>query len=333
METDKLSKLINPHSDVHARVLKHWLEVNGLEYYANTRDDLAKSLEKLIKSGKLTRERLDRAILEIEETGGKRIFLRYLTDKSAVKTQKDLERHLRSKKLRLVDSPTRTKYNPEKPTLNYVCWEESKTKGKKAQKKRGDKIRIKYSETQLRRIVDLEAETISSKKITKVVVIAVELGTGFASIFIDYPEAVHDHKDVNQISKREIYEQFYLDKVSEIFDCSLQKFNLDKAIERLVHTEPHIIRIPNEKVRTGGNSRQIYASEVDVRFDPARQGAEEADGDNWEFEDLAGYWIPERSKGKLHRELFTQLVRFDSMIRVRADCLADEVDYVISRVR
>lgn len=331
MVTDNLNKLINPQSQVHATVLKHWLKVNGFDYNANTRDDLAKLLEKLIDSEELTRERLDSAIREIEETGGKRIFLRYLIDKSAVRSEEDFEKHLKSKSLRLDDAPTVTKYEPAKPVINYVSWEQEKTKTKA--RKRGDKIRIKFSETQSRRNVDLEAGKITTEEITKFVVATVELGTGFTCIFVDYPELVHGHKDANKISRKELYEKFYLDWISEIFDSPLEKFDLGRAIERLVRTKPFVIRIPNEKVKTGGNSRQTYASIEDVRYDPARQGAEEADGDNWEFEDLAGYWIPEMSKKKLQRELFTQLIRSSSLIRVLADCLATEVDYVISRIR
>lgn len=333
--TANLHKLINPDAEVSVTVLKHWLKVNGFSQPVVTGDDLAKLLDKLIKSGELTRQKLDDAVREIEENGGKRIFLRYLLDKSSVSSQKAFEKHLESKKLRLAETPTITKYKPKEPVINYISWEPKQdTKGKpRKDKKRGDKIRIKFSETQLRRNVDLEAGKITDEEKTKFVVATVELGTGFTCIFVDYPELVHRHKDRNGISKRELYEQFYLNQISEIFDSPLAKYDLEPVIERLVHTKPHVIRIPNEKVKTGGNSRQSYASINDVRYDPARQGAEQADGENWQFEDLAGYWIPEMSKGKLHRELFTQLVRANSIIRVLADCLASEINYVISRIR
>ncbi len=72
---------------------------------------------------------------------------------------------------------------------------------------------------------------------------------------------------------------------------------------------------------------------MDVRDDPARQGAATADSQNWVFENLSGYWLPEPSEGRLQRELFMELRRKPAMIRFLADCLAIEVDYALSRIR
>lgn len=320
---ESLKNLIDPDSDVSDRVLKHWLKVNGLPHTADAKSDLLKLLAKLIRTGKLTRERLADAVREIEENGGKRIFLRFLVDKSSIVSQRVFETHLKSINLGLDAAPTITKYKPAEPEINYICWQEKERR-----------IRIKFSETHLKRDVDFEKGTITTEKKTKFVIASVELGTGFASIFFDYPEAVHPHKDSSGKSKSELYEQFYFDWITDIFDSDgLENFDLTKAGKRLVKAVPHIFRIPHETVRTGGNSRQRYVSIKDVRDDPARQGADQADGDNWVYEDLAGYWIPKMSKGKLQRELFMQLYRGSGMIRVLADCLASEVEYVISRLR
>jgi hypothetical protein len=341
--TDNLNNLLGHVSDreISDRALKHWLKVNGYFHSADTNDDLLKLLTKLVNGNVLTRARLAEAIREIEENGAKRIFLRTLTNTSSVRSQKIFENHLKSIGLRLDEAPTITKYEPAKPAVNYICWEKKKEKvqdwekdGGQGEEKVTERIRVKFSETHLKREVDFEGGTMTTEKITKFVVASVEPANGFVSIYFDYPEEVHPHKNQAGQSRRDLYEQYYFERAIQIFNSDgLEKFDLTVASEQLVEALPRIFRIPHETVRTGGNSRQRYTSVHDVRDDPARQGAANADGDNWVYEDLSGYWLPKVSRGELQRELFMQLIRSQCMIRFLADCLASEVAYAISRLR
>ncbi len=337
--SESLNNLIHPDSEVSDRVLKHWLKVNGFTHTADTKEKLYELLGKLIAGGELTRERLAGAVREIEEIGGKRIFLRHLFDKRAVRSQEAFEAHLKSKSLRLSETPTATIYKPDKPVINYIGWEQKEKDkdegGPKPKKKRGDRIRVKFSESHLKAVsTDLAAGTVEVEKKTKFIIASVELGTGFACIFFDYPGEGHPHKDNKGRSRRELYEKFYLDWITDLFDCqSLIPFELEPAADRLMNGPRRIFRIPFETVITGGKSRQTYSSVADVMNDPARMGAERADGSNWVFEELSGYWVPGMSGGRIQRELFTQIVRANSVIRVLADCLASEVEYVISKLR
>jgi hypothetical protein len=335
--SESLDNLIHPDSEVSDRVLKHWLKVYNLQHTADTKEKLQELLGKLISEGKLTRDELNAAIREIEEIGGKRIFLRYLADKRTIRSQEAFEDHLKSIRRRLDKAPTATIYKPERPVINYISWEpkEEDKAGQKPKRKRGDRIRVKFSETHLKAVgTDLTTGTVEVAQTTKFVIATVELGTGFTCIFVDYPGDEHPHKDRRGRSRRELYEQFYFDWVTELFDAqALIPFDLTPAADRLMNGPSRIFRIPYETVITGGKSRQTYSSVEDVIKDPARQGAEQADGSNWQFEELSGYWLPAQSGGLIERELFTQIVRANSVIRVLADCLASEVEYVISKLR
>ncbi|HKG13008.1 MAG TPA: hypothetical protein VKB12_06705 [Pyrinomonadaceae bacterium] len=335
---ENLNNLLGRVSD---RALKQWLKVNGYFHSADSEADLLKLLAKLVDGGVLTRERLGDAIREIEENGSKRIFLRTLIRTGTVRSRKVFEKHLNSMGLGLTEAPTVTKYEPAKPMVNYVCWEKVKEsvhnwneEGGQPEEGETERIRVKFSETHLKRELDVETGAVTTEKVTKFIIASVEPGTGFMALFFDYPEEVHPHKNRKGNSRRELYEQYYFERAIQIFNSDgLEKFDLTKASERLVETVPRIYRIPHETVRTGGNSRQRYTSIFDVRDDPARQGAEIADGINWVYEDLSGYWLPGVSRGELERELFMQLIRGQSMIRFLADCLAKEVAYAISRLR
>jgi hypothetical protein len=259
-------------------------------------------------------------VLEIEENGAKRIFLQKVLDTQKIRSQEVFEKHLQSISISLAKTHAKTVYNPRRPTLNYVYWG-------------NPEVRIKFSETHEKVDVDLETGQVQRHDITKFVVIKSEAATGFTTIALDAPEEVHPHKDPEGKSKRALYEEYYFNKAVEILGSELTAFELAGVAEGLALTEPRIFRLPNELVRTGGNSRQRYSTRFDVRDDPAHKAAAKADGDNWIYEDISGYWIPGRSAGALQRELFMQLVSRSSMLRFLADCLAAEVGYAITQVR
>ena len=315
---EQLERIVGHVSQI---AVKHWLKVSELEHSAGNTDEFYRRLSKLLESGRLTIDDLQGAALEIEENGGKRIYLRQLKGFESLSDRERFRSHLGDQGLSLSDMANKSIKTPPEATLNYVFWSEQQ-------------VRIKLSETHVELDVDYESREFIEKKVTKFALALVDLDSGFTQIRLDPPGEVHIHKNpqTGQSDSR-LYEQFYLTRFLNILGGQeLELYDLQDAAERLVNLTPRIFRLPHELVRTGANSRQRYSSRIDVRDDPARQGAAAADSQNWVFENLSGYWLPEASGGKLQRELFMELKRRPAMIRFLADCLAAEVDYAFSRI-
>lgn len=306
---------------VSQTAVKHWLKVNGLEHTAQNTEEYYQRLAKLIEDEELTVEELREAVLEIQEYGGKRIYLRQLHGGKDFRLRRTFESQLNSLGMNLSATATKAVRLPSNPTLNYVTWSESQ-------------IRIKYSETHRRVEIDYETELPIATDLTKYIVIISDPQTGFTMVCLDPPEKIHPHRKYTRSRHIDPYEQKYLDKALEILGGSIfTPFNLNNVIAGLVSTDPRIFRLPHEFVITGDGLRQRNSSERDVRDHKAHVAGMSADSDDRTYEDLQGYWIPEQSGGQLHRELFMQLKRNTSMIRFLADCLASEVNYAISRIR
>lgn len=299
--------------------MKHWLNVRDLPHSAQNGKELHSLLERLVDTGKLRRDVLIDGIREIEENGSKTISLYTAKKPYPFSDKSTFSQHLKSLGLTLDAAPEASIKLPKIPTVNYICW---------------SSVRIKFSETQTERTANYETQEFEQKKVTKFVVIIAEPETGFVQIRYDPPAKVHMHKDANKESSASLYEMFYFNKAKELLGVDdLTRFDLTNVADRLVNTTPPIIRLPREVVITSVGGRQTYSSRVDVRSDPARSGARAADGAAWVYEDLAAYWIPGSSNGALQRELYMRLKRRTGTITFWADCLANEVDYALSRIR
>lgn len=302
--------------------VKHWLKVRQLEHTAHNTDEFYQLLSKLIEAKKLTIEKLQGAALQIEENGGKRVYLCKLEGFEFLRDRDEFERHLRAQGLSLSDKPNKSVKTPPEPTLNYVFWSKRE-------------VRVKFSETHSEFIVDYENRRFIERKDTKFALALVNPNSGFTQIRLDPPGKVHPHKDLKTgESNPRLYEDFYRSQFLNILGGrELELCDLQKAAEWLVTSKTRAFRLPHELVRTGANSRQRYSSRRDVRDDPARQAAASADLKNWVFENLDGYWLPDRSSRRLQRELFMALNRRQAMVRFLADCLATEVNYALSRIK
>lgn len=316
---EQLERIVGHVSQI---AVKHWLKVSELEHSAQNTDEFYQRLSKLLEAGSLTIESLQSAALEIEENGGKRIHLRKLKGFEALSDRDKFEKHLSAQGISICDMTNRSVKMPPETTLNYVFWSEQE-------------VRIKFSETHIEFNIDYESREFVEKKVTKFALALVDPNSGFTQIRLDPPGVVHIHKNPQTSeSDSRVYEQFYFSRFLQILGGQeLELYDLQEAAEWLVNSTPRIFRLPHELVRTGANSRQRYSSRNDVRDDPARKGAAAADSQNWVFEKLSGYWLPEPSGGKLKRELFMELKRRPTMIRFLADCLAAEVDYALSQIR
>ena len=87
-------------------------------------------------------------------------------------------------------------------------------------------------------------------------------------------------------------------------------------------------------VRTGFNSIlrcDAPSPDADVRDDPAHRGAARADEKNWAQEELKGYLVKDPDKSA-YRDVWMGILPRGE-IWFRRDCLEEEVDYAISRIK
>lgn len=307
---------------VSQRAAKHWLKVSGLEYTATNTDEFYARLLNLIKQNKLNLEQLKQAALEIEESGGKRIYLRKITILNRLKSRAAFSKYIKRLGIALATKPDVSIKTPKSPILNYVYWSENE-------------IRVKFSETHKNFVINYTAPRLSEELSTKFAIAIVDLATGFTQIRLDAPGERHPHvdKDTLEPSNR-LYEEYYFAEFRKILgDQHLELYDLDEAAQWLLETVPRVYRLNRADDRTGANSRNTFRNPRDVRDDLVYQAASTADPSSRVIEDLHGYWIPEQSNGELQRELFMELKLRTRKMRFFADCLRSEVDYAIRRIR
>lgn len=316
-----LEKIVGHVSDL---AIKHWLKISGLEYSAANEDQFYERLLKLINKGKLTTEKLQQVALEIEENGNKRIYLRQVNDLSKINSLAVFEANLKKIGLRLFEQPNKSIKYPTKPIVNYIWWSEKE-------------IRIKYSETQIRRLFNYETGAHTDKKQTKFALAILDLKSGFTQIRVDSPEKLHSHKDKKTgKSKDKLYEEYYFNEFCRILgNCELELFNVNKVIEGLVKDPTRSFRLPHQQGITENNSHESFSSRIDkdLRDDPRFIAAAGDDYSKLLHMDLQGWWVSDKSNSLLSRDIFMQINRGSSMLRFLADCLASEVNYAISRIR
>ncbi len=101
--------------------------------------------------------------------------------------------------------------------------------------------------------------------------------------------------------------------------------------------KPGVFRMRYEEVRTGMNSIQSYTAlnpKADIRGDRAHKGAANADGSTWLYRVIKGYWLPGTcGRYTLKRELFMGMNMREKKIWFAADCMPEEVNYALCRIK
>lgn len=315
---DEVAYLISRTSD---RVLKHWLHLKNLPYSTPGEHDLADRLAGLIRAERITLDELESIVVDIEESGRKRIYLRRLPGGQSLSPE-EARASLAGAGIDLSDQKCLAIREPGDPTLAYAIIE-------------GGELRIKYSETQVSLSLDYSSYSSEPIEVTRVVVFVVELATGLVQIRIEPPADMHSHMDATGQSKNSLYEGYYFELIESLLGVQLEPFDISRCIEALMRNRDARFRVSHDTVLTSGQAYQSYTSTDigDVRDDPARKAAETADGANWHFERLQGYWNHQVSNGALHRDVWTFLSATDNVVKFRAQCLPSEVKYALSQVR
>jgi hypothetical protein len=161
--------------------IKHWLKISGIKpHTAGNEADFYKLLHGHIGSGKVRLDQLRRVALEIEEYGGKRIYLGKLSDYKTIGLRQRFENHLRLLGYGIDLEPVKAKELPSKPYLNYICWTQKE-------------VRIGYSETHEFLKQNRASMTLEFVPRTNVIIISAEPSTGAIKIMMDAPGDKHPH--------------------------------------------------------------------------------------------------------------------------------------------
>lgn len=303
-----------------------WLKSKGLEFSANTRDQLVERLLKLHRSGVLSDDELESAVCNIQEASSKRIVLFELPeDRKHLLTPKEFQKHLTTIGKALSAKSSIAPKLPSSPTLVYITHSGGQPPGSLA------RIRAKWAETQTRIEVNYSTLEVLQTQVTKLVVLVGDLKTGLGQLRYDKPEIRHVHAN----SKDE-YLHYYQKLAAALLGISFSRFEIRDALRSLVDTEPRIVRIRVNEHRSKTDKSVRFVDReghYDVRDDPEWRAAYAAGAATRAYDDQAVYWLPEPSNGALTREVFTDINAVTSTIRVEADCHEGEIEYAVSTIR
>ncbi len=316
---NQLEKLLK---QVPNSALKSWLKMHDKPHSSSNNIEFEENLLKWIKEDKISINDIENAVIDIEENGGKKIKLKVMEGFDLEK----LKSLLTAKGLSLSKSDKISLRENRRPKLNYIYYDNS------------DKptLKIKWSEKQDNVDIDYNSLSLTKESKSIFILVVIETQTGFTEIRFDTPLDHHDHKDAKKIKRDDIYEAYYMEELRNILPLSFvfKNYNLDKIANYLHKNEKEKFEMKNETVKVSKNGVQRYSiNNGDIRDLPARKGAEEKDGENWDVKNLTGEWKADKSDGNLTRDLFMRLYKYQSTINFQRDCISKELNYAIREIR
>jgi hypothetical protein len=306
--------------------VSNWLRLHGKPHTKASPLQFYKKINKWITDGDITMDDLQQVVLDIEENGGKKVFLKVVLGE--LPQNKDaFDQLLIASGVPVVARKRRSVKSGTGTTLNHMIWIE-------AVNEKPPYIVIKFSEMQENIKFDPETEEIERIPKPTFVVVKIDVVTGFAEFRFDPPARIHQHKDGEGNSNTTVYENYYYDLVNlYLRGVDYEYFALDDVAEHLVEHGRDFFRIHREQTTTTGNVKQTYVSLGDVRDSPARTGAVDADGRNWIYDDITGYWKSNASGGALIADLYMRMLKAEGSLKFERDCLGIELDYAVQKIR
>ena len=308
------------------RAFRHWLKLKGKKYSSANKEELIELVLNLIKEGEISEREFYEAWIGFEENGAKRIML--FNSRVAFTDPEEFREHLQRLDLPLPSSPKLAPKRPEKPVLCYINWQETEN---------GPRIQAKYAETHRDIVANKETRTFEEELRTVIVLIIQDVPNGLVQLKFDKLGDVHDHKGENGRSNKKQFINDYLTKAGQLLaEDNFRKLDLGGVMEWLSQSANQgLFRLPREEVRTSYNTRLSFNSmnpSADIRMDPTHIASTEADRENWIFEKLQGYWMPDLDRKYLQRELFMGINRSESKVWFAASCMPEEIEYAIRQI-
>lgn len=309
-------------ADISIAAIKSWLKSQELRHSANTRNQVVERLLKLLRKGDLSETEFYAGLCALEEASAKRVSL-YGLEREIEIGLRDRAAFVRRMRGLGVTISTETKVAPRQPgqpTLVYLTHSPTT-------------IRAKWAETQTRLEIDYDRQRFMRTETTKTIVMVADIGASGVELRFDKPESIHSHRNANNESDDTLYFAFYFNKAREILGADPAPVDLRAALRSLIETEPRVVRVISKEIRTALNSRVRFSAKSDVRDDDDWKAMHEEGGDSWAYDREFVHWLPEASRGKLTREVFTAIDARTGKLRVEADCHEDELEYAISEIR
>lgn len=315
-ELVQLKNLLAGYTVAHIR---GWLKRCELPSSAGTRDELIKKVHEFLTDGKLTMEGLEAALIGIQEATSKRTFLYQIGT-----SPKDLERidkQLSDLKTLFSLKPRLAPYPTETTKVVYVV--------------NGDtELRAKWTELHVRVTPDKKTRKWKEEAVPKVVVLIVNKMTGIVQLRFDKPEDEHVHKEEGASNKKAYFDSF-LAASENLIGHSLQPIKLEDALEKILKTDPRIVRVVyavDDSDDGGRTHRAQKHKNKDVR--DLKEWKQQIDAGTIvrTFEEAPLEWIKEQTDGKLQRDVLSHVYCEESMVRFDPECYEEEIEYVLSHL-
>ena len=259
-----------------------------------------------------------------KECGSKIIYLKKITDKSLLKNTDLLDEKLRelpsakSKKLETIKLP-------DNPTLNYKEISENE-------------VRIKFSETHTK-IKPNFSEIDYDKRImgfteapqTSVIVFSVNRKNGNAILYFDTPWEKHPYPNDDGRFPEQAYFNNYLSIFNDVFGTN-ESINLCEDIHNLILLEPQVCKPRISSDTNSANSRRTIRNENLYADNEYMQMIKDP-----KFVKLYNFnsfnFLKKMSSDSLLDDVNVNIHPFDGIIKIPAERLSSEVEYVISTIR
>jgi hypothetical protein len=296
--------------------IKTWLKSKRLPFSAASRTDIAQRVHQLIDKGKLDFDELRAALVGIEESASKHVYLYTVEPEKNI--DQALQKQLTDLKTPLSGARIPASNVTKTPKLIYAI---------NTQKE----FRAKWAEIQTR--VTLDMKTLEPKKVPlpRVVVFVLDKKSGQAQLRYDIPLQQHSHT-VGSEPRAQAYFDFYREKAENMTWFALTSRDLREHLRALLFEQPPAV-VP-VVVRT------IAEDGGTTTFGTRRKGADPRQTKDWKeatdsqprtYEGAPIKWVYERTNQKLVRELRCDVEAAEGTIRFDADCNENEVTYVLSR--
>jgi hypothetical protein len=313
----QIKRLVAALDGTSAVMLKYYLKYQNLTPGMNdTKEQVVARIFRYLDGGQLSADELLSAAIQFQEYNNKRFYLFNVTRPAL----RGVDVAALPRRVDELGSAAITQ-KPDKPTVSY-SWTN------------GQMLRVSWAETHRFPTVDYEREKITIRPVTRIVVLNVELTTGFITLAYDTAGPLNPH------GGHMGYFLHYVREAEKLLGTPFLQFQTGGALMKLEKSK--IVRLPQGRSAFDDGAIDITSLGTDYRdmksFSLVRDSVVAKEKGRY-------IWLASGSPAKkpdaalpglsvqLERDIPTDIHSRTSMIRFTKDCLEDEVEYVIAQIR
>lgn len=290
-------------------MLKMYLRYRGLVAgMKDAKDSVVNRIERYVADGDIDALELATDILRFQEYNNKRVYLYNVTGPA-------LRNFDPGTLPELVDNVAGISLAGAFPAPTIVySWHDT------------DFARVVFAETHRRAVADYARGVIHTVPVTKIVVLNVELATGFITLSYDAPEQVNPHR--SHVG----YYEHYRRAAETLIGTEMLQFLIGGALAQLERSP--LVHIPHGRQVTADGRVDLTADGEDYR----EMGTYAKFAGDVIAHDRGRYvWLADdtgkKGSPELLRDVPTEMFARTSLVRFTKDCLENEVEYVIGQIR